>query len=199
MQTLRVGTRCSSIIMTLRILTCAADAFLFLPMLCTGNLRAPFLPSQDAESLWQDPKSGRYYAFLKDRSGDNRSRLVVHSDDFEHWSEPQWIFTPDYGDHRGTNFYNQSVFTMAGSTLGFLNVYDLTTQTAWLELIESSDNTNWRRMPSRPCCWSQALQVATTLAALGWDWQSRFSWETNTVITTTLDGYDVRPQAKRRR
>ena len=39
---------------------------------------------------------------------------------------------------------------MAGSTLGFLNVYDLTTQTAWLELIESSDNTNWSRMPSRP-------------------------------------------------
>jgi hypothetical protein len=108
------------------------------------------LPSQDAESLWQDPKSGRYYAFLKDRSGDNRSRLVVHSDDFEHWSEPQWIFTPDHGDHRGTNFYNQSVFSMAGNTLGFLNVYDLTTQTSWLELIESSDNINWSRMPSRP-------------------------------------------------
>ncbi len=108
------------------------------------------LPSQDAESLWQDPKSGHYYAFLKDRSGDNRSRLVVHSKDFQHWNEPQWIFTPDHGDHRGTNFYNQSVFSMAGSTLGFLNVYDVTTQTAWLELVESSDNTNWSRMPSRP-------------------------------------------------
>lgn len=108
------------------------------------------LPSQDAESLWQDPQTGRYFAFLKDRSAENRSRLVVHSDDFQNWSEPQWILTPDHGDHRGTNFYNQSVFSMAGATLGFLNVYDLTTQTSWLELIESSDNSNWSRMPSRP-------------------------------------------------
>ncbi|MSU24421.1 MAG: hypothetical protein EXS32_11430 [Opitutus sp.] len=108
------------------------------------------LPSQDASSLWQDRRTGRYHAFLKDRQGDNRSRMVVHSDDFTTWSEPQWIFTPDHGDHAGTNFYNQSAFTLGGRTLGFLNLYDLTTQTTWVELIESGDNLNWRRMPSRP-------------------------------------------------
>jgi len=107
------------------------------------------LPSQDAESLWQDP-SGRYYGFLKDRSGDQRSRTLVHSDDFTTWSEPQWIITPDHGDHAGTNFYNQTAFTMAGRTLGFLNLFDLTSQTTWIELVESGDNLNWRRMPSRP-------------------------------------------------
>jgi len=107
------------------------------------------LPSQDAESLWQDPR-GRYYAFLKDRSGDQRSRTLVHSDDFNTWSEPQWIITPDQGDHAGTNFYNQTAFTMAGRTLGFLNLFDATSQTTWIELVESGDNLNWRRMPSRP-------------------------------------------------
>ncbi len=108
------------------------------------------LPAQDAACLWQDKLTGRYYAFLKDRLGNNRSRLLSYSDDFTNWSEPQWIFTPDHGDHEGTNFYNQSAFTLCGRTLGFLNLYDVTTQTTWVELIESADNQAWRRMPSRP-------------------------------------------------
>lgn len=108
------------------------------------------LPSQDASCLWQDRRTGRYYAFLKDRQGNHRSRMLAHSDDFKTWSEPQWIFTPDHGDHAGTHFYNQSAFMLCGRTLGFLNLYDLTTQTTWVELIESGDNHHWQRMPSRP-------------------------------------------------
>ncbi len=108
------------------------------------------LPGQDASCLWQDRRTGRYYAFLKDRLGSSRSRMIASSDDFQHWTEPQWIMTPDHGDHEGTNFYNQSAFILSGRTLGFLNLYDVTTQTTWVELIESGDNMNWRRMPSRP-------------------------------------------------
>lgn len=108
------------------------------------------LPSQDASAIWQDRRTGHYYAYLKDRLAGNRSRMLMHSADFKNWSEPQWIFTPDHGDHIGTNFYNQSSFVLCGRTLGFLNLYDLTTQTTWIELIESGDNLNWRRMPSRP-------------------------------------------------
>ena len=107
------------------------------------------LPTQDAECLWQDRSTGRYYAFLKDRMGNNRSRMLCTSDDFDEWSEPQWVITPDHGDHQGTNFYNQTAFTMAGRALGFLNVYDVTTQTSWVELVESGDTLNWRRMPFR--------------------------------------------------
>ena len=107
------------------------------------------LPTQDAECLWRDRQSGRYYAFLKDRVGPNRSRMLSWSDDFEHWSEPHWIITPDHGDDRGTNFYNQTAFRMAGRILGFLNVYDVSTQTSWIELIESPDGSSWQRMPSR--------------------------------------------------
>ncbi len=107
------------------------------------------LPTQDAECLWQDRRNGRYYAFLKDRVGSNRSRMLCYSDDFNEWSEPWWIITPDHGDNQGTNFYNQTAFTMAGRTLGFLNVYDITTQTSWIELVESPDSLTWCRMPSR--------------------------------------------------
>jgi hypothetical protein len=107
------------------------------------------LPTQDAECLWQDENSGRYFAFLKDRIGSNRSRLMSYSDDFDNWSEPRWIVTPDHGDHAGTNFYNQTAFTMCDRILGFLNVYDVATQTSWLELAESPDGLSWQRMPSR--------------------------------------------------
>ena len=107
------------------------------------------LPSQDASTLWQDKSTGHYYAFLKDRVGSNRSRMLMHSADFENWSEPEWMFIPDHGDHAGTNFYSQSAFPMSGRTLGFLNLYDLTTQTTWVELVESGDNLRWTRMPSR--------------------------------------------------
>ncbi|MBS0662994.1 MAG: hypothetical protein JSR48_06995 [Verrucomicrobia bacterium] len=108
------------------------------------------LPSQDASSLWQDPRTGTYYAFLKDRLGNQRSRLLARSDDFVHWSEPQWIITPDASDSAGTNFYNQCAFVLSGRSLGFLNVYDVSTQTTWIELVESGDNQGWHRMPTRP-------------------------------------------------
>lgn len=115
----------------------------------TWTRTSAVLPTQDAECLWQDRRTGRYYAFLKDRVGDQRSRMLCTSDDFEQWSEPHWILTPDPGDHRGTNFYNQTAFLLSGRALGFLNVYDVTTQTTWIELVESADTMNWRRMPSR--------------------------------------------------
>lgn len=107
------------------------------------------LPTQDAECLWRDRATGRYYAFLKDRVGANRSRMLSTSDDFERWSEPHWIITPGHGDDRGTNFYNQTAFRMADRILGFLSVYDLATQTSWIELVESPDGSSWHRMPSR--------------------------------------------------
>ena len=55
--------------------------------------------------------------------------MLAHSDDFRTRSEPQWNITPDHGDHAGTNFYNQSAFKLCVRTLGFPNLYDLTTQT----------------------------------------------------------------------
>jgi len=105
-------------------------------------------PSQDASCLWQDPRTGRYYAFLKDRLGNNRSRMLAHSDDFRTRSEPQWNITPDHGDHAGTNFYNQSAFKLCVRTLGFPNLYDLTTQTTSARAKSPSRSSAPRREPA---------------------------------------------------
>ena len=107
------------------------------------------LPTQDAECLWYDPIHERYSAFLKDRYGANRIRMIMHSDDCVHWSEPSVLFKPDAGDDKGTNFYQQSAFIMNDRCLGFLNVFDVTTQMCWLELVESPDGMSWHRFASR--------------------------------------------------
>jgi hypothetical protein len=75
--------------------------------------------------------------------------MLSYSEDFREWSEPRWIITPDHGDNAGTNFYNQNAFRLCGRILGFLNVYDVSTQTSWVELVESPDGLSWQRMPSR--------------------------------------------------
>lgn len=107
------------------------------------------LPSQDAECLWYDPLHKRYSAFLKERYGENRIRMIMHSPDCLEWSEPSVLFKPDAGDNKGTNFYQQSAFTMSDRCLGFLNVFDVTTQMTWIELVESPDGISWHRFPSR--------------------------------------------------
>jgi hypothetical protein len=106
-------------------------------------------PTQDAECLWYDPIHRRYLAFLKERYGENRIRMLSYSTDCREWSEPHIIFKPDSGDNKGTNFYQQSAFTLSGRCMGFLNVYDMTTQMAWLELVESPDGLSWHRFPSK--------------------------------------------------
>ena len=106
-------------------------------------------PTQDAECLWYDPIHRRYLAFLKERYGENRIRMLSHSSDCITWSEPHVLFKPDAGDNKGTNFYQQSAFTLSGRCMGFLNVYDVTTQMSWLELVESPDGLSWNRLPSK--------------------------------------------------
>ena len=80
------------------------------------------LPTQDAECLWYDPIHQRYLAFLKDRYGENRIRMITHSNDCLTWSEPSVLFKPDAGDDKGTNFYQQTAFAMNDRCLGFLNI-----------------------------------------------------------------------------
>ena len=86
---------------------------------------------------------------MKDRYGEHRIRLMSTSADCNEWSEPHVLFKPDAGDNKGTNFYQQSAFTLSGRCMGFLNVFDVTSQMSWLELVESPDGLSWRRLPSK--------------------------------------------------
>ncbi|MAE67079.1 MAG: hypothetical protein CMJ18_22695 [Phycisphaeraceae bacterium] len=106
-------------------------------------------PSQDAECLWYDRIHKRYVAFLKERCGEQRIRMMSVSTDCESWTEPHVLFAPDTGDDKGTNFYQQSAFIMNGRCLGFVNIFDVTSQSSWLELAESPDGLSWYRLPGK--------------------------------------------------
>ena len=75
--------------------------------------------------------------------------MITHSNDCLTWSEPSVLFKPDAGDDKGTNFYQQTAFAMNDRCLGFLNIFDVTTQMSWLELVESPDGLSWHRLPSK--------------------------------------------------
>ena len=113
------------------------------------NFTGKTFPSQDAECLWYDRIHRRYVVFMKDRYGEHRIRMISYSTDCNQWSEPHVLFKPDAGDNKATNFYQQSAFTLSGRCMGFLNVYDVTSQMAWLELVESPDGLSWYRLPSK--------------------------------------------------
>ena len=110
----------------------------------------PVLPSQDTTCLWYDPVNAQYIAFLKDRNDNRRARMVSVSKDFINWSEPDISLAPDLGDAATMNFYGQSAFYQCGQYMGFLSIYEQSTQKAYLELIIGSRGTDWMRLPSRP-------------------------------------------------
>lgn len=110
----------------------------------------PVLPSQDTPALWHDRRRGEYVAFLKDRLDNRRARLVSVSRDFETWSEPQVLLAPAPGDSATEHYYGQSAFHHCGRDLGFLNIFEFSTQRLYLELIAGAGSSDWRRLPSRP-------------------------------------------------
>ena len=75
--------------------------------------------------------------------------MMSYSADCEHWTEPHVLCAPDAGDDKGTNFYQQSAFIMSGRCLGFANIFDVTSQMSWLELVESPDGLAWYRLPGK--------------------------------------------------
>jgi hypothetical protein len=109
----------------------------------------PVLPSQDTPSLWKDPKTGRYTAYLKDRVSGRRSRLVSYSDDFINWSEPVICIVPDISDSEITNYYSQAVFSDFGHDMSIVSVFDLATQTTAMELFAVYGG-NCMKLPTRP-------------------------------------------------
>lgn len=111
----------------------------------------PVLPTEDAPCLWHDRRNGLYVALLKGRVDNKRSRLVSVSKDFENWSPPTVLLTPDLGDAQSVQFYDQCAFHHCGHDFGFMGRLDQATQKLDTELIVSSrGGADWRRLPTRP-------------------------------------------------
>jgi hypothetical protein len=109
----------------------------------------PVLPSQDTPSLWHDRKRNRYVAFLKQRFNNVRARMISYSSDFENWTEPVVSLEPDESDPATMNFYGQNAFEHMGKDFGLLSCYDLSTQTADVEIVYAPQGIDWKRLPTR--------------------------------------------------
>ncbi len=72
----------------------------------------------------RDPATGTWVAFMRPRTGPKR-RFIGYStsDDFEHWSDPRMLLTPDAGDDEWMEFYGLTANIVAGWRVACLWVY----------------------------------------------------------------------------
>ncbi len=62
------------------------------------RLPVPRIPSSDVSQLVRDPEHGRYLAMLKGGNEFGRAFNIAMSEDFEHWTQPRFLFGADAED-----------------------------------------------------------------------------------------------------
>lgn len=120
----------------------------------------------------RDPDTGKWVAFLRPRTVPKR-RFVGWSEsaDFERWTPPRMLLTPDATDDEWTEFYGLTAACLNGWRVGSLWVYrnnpDCSPMTS--ELVYSRDGRHYRRVLPR-----------TQFLPLGGDgdFDSRMVWAT---------------------
>ena len=139
------------------------------------EIKKPIFMYHDTITLAQDPRTGDYLAYHKrhwNHRGFNR-RLVwlSRSRDFQTWSEPKLVFTPDAeddawanGPQQRTEVYNMTVLPHAAGFLGFPTMFRVTSimkekdvkpeQSPTdghidVQLVTSADGENWQRTAPR--------------------------------------------------
>ena len=138
-----------------------------------------FKPDEILEAMTtaRGPADGAYFAFFRlwdDVRGFHRRAIgVSRSTDFQHWSAPQLVLTPDEKDdewasgaEQRTEFYNLAGFSYGSQFLGFLPVFrveriqqldksvSVSNQAKWdgpidAQLVHSRDGLTWQRFEDR--------------------------------------------------
>jgi hypothetical protein len=148
--------------------------------------------------LW-DSDIQRYVVYgrspVRATAGTEPNRFVsrMESSDLINWESPRTVFHTDDRDadpwdmvdegslrgskeplFRGRNrqFYGLSAFKSAGMYLGLLQMYDVPTGRAWLELVHSVDGKEWQRDPhrtlymnTRPDSWESEMILPAAASA----------------------------------
>jgi hypothetical protein len=81
----------------------SSDGFTF------QRLPVPAIPSQDESQLNWDARRGRYILTVKHNGPFGRSVYLSLSEDFEHWTKPEWIYSADAEDQRRGAEYIRAV------------------------------------------------------------------------------------------
>ena len=104
----------------------------------------------DADCVFphRDRDSGKWVAFLRPRTHPKR-RFIGHSvsDDFDHWTYPRMLLTPDVGDDEWVEFYGLTAVAIDSWRIGLLWVYHNNPSYSPMtnELVYSRDGVHYHR------------------------------------------------------
>ncbi len=132
--------------------------------------KGPLFSGNDTMSLTQDPRTGEFLAFFKNRSAEVPGRVVwlTRSRDFLNWSEPKLVFHTDAEDNRWawketqrTEVYNMSVVPHATGFIGLPTLFRVMHRVPSgtpvslgqsrddgpidVQMVTSTDGENWAR------------------------------------------------------
>lgn len=97
----------------------------------------------------RDPHTGKWVAFMRPRTHPKR-RFIGYStsDDFEHWTYPRMLLTPDAGDSEFIEFYGLTTTYVDGYYLGILWVFHNNPSFSPMtnELVFSRDGQHYTRV-----------------------------------------------------
>jgi hypothetical protein len=105
----------------------------------------------DANSLLphRDPRTGKWVCYMRPRTHPKRRFVGLStSDDFEHWTYPQMILTPDANDSEFLEFYGVTVMMCHGFYVGMVRCFNNHPAFSPMTngLVFSRDNMNWQRV-----------------------------------------------------
>jgi len=101
--------------------------------------------AMDRTCFGYDTKQKNFLGFLKWTYDGKRVRRESKSEDFEHWTEPRFIFIPDDRDPPDMQFYGDYRFNYGKMYLGLLERYRTGPETIEIELVYSYDGDKWMR------------------------------------------------------
>lgn len=96
----------------------------------------------------RDPSTGKWVAFFRPRTHPKRRFIgYAESTDFDHWTYPRMLLTPDAGDDEWMEFYGLTVACVARWRIGCLWVYHNNPEYSpmTIELVYSRDGLSYRR------------------------------------------------------
>jgi len=100
-----------------------------------------------------EPTTGRWVGFFRPRTHPKRRYIgYAESDDFDHWTYPRMLLTPDAGDDEWTEFYGLTANVVGRWRVGCLWVYHNNPEFSPMttELVYSRDGRHYRRaLPGR--------------------------------------------------
>lgn len=101
----------------------------------------------DRCAYWYDPVRRKHIAWSRNLPI-HPKRVIFHaeSDDFETWSSPRLVVSPDRLDHPEAQIYGGYGFWYRSIYLAYIEVYDIAHQRLHTELASSRDGLTWSRL-----------------------------------------------------